>query len=62
MELLPHRELQALNKGRAHRLYFVCDLINAFVSVHPDPCNPQDQKKVVLLDTITRKRQKYMSL
>ena len=42
MKPLPHRELQALNKGRAHELYFVCNLIDAFVSVPPNPCYPQD--------------------
>lgn len=61
MQLLPHIELQALNKGRAHRLYSVCNLIDTSFFVHPDPCNPQDQQKVVLLDTITRKRQKSVS-
>lgn len=40
MQLLPHKELQALNKGRAHWLYFVCDLLDVSVFVHPDPSNP----------------------
>lgn len=58
IQLLPHRDIQALNKGKAHRLCLLCNLLDLSVSVHQDPCNLLDWYRAVPLDTIMRNRQK----